>query len=270
MKNCGIIHKYVLNLYSKKSSDSEMVTQGILGHEVEILSVENEWLLLKTWDSYKGWGQSSCVSRSTRQFSKPASVVSLFTDVFDKKGKSITKLVITSIVDYLGKIDEFAYVMLPDGREGFVSQTDLSMEKNAECDIIQTAGMFLGVPYLWGGTTPLGIDCSGFVQLVFKLNGIELPRDACMQADCGISQPIEEIAIKAEDLLFFTGKDNPGEISHVGISLGDGRIIHSSKERGVSENRIEDLLETRIFHSAGRITNAPIPHRLLWPSRLLE
>ena len=90
--------------------------------------------------------------------------------------------------------------------------------------IKQLTSSWLNAPYLWGGRTPLGVDCSGFVQVVFKLLGIDLPRDAWQQAQEGVA--VKKIAESLPgDLAFF---DNKEDIVHVGILLGEGQVIHAS------------------------------------------
>ncbi|HUF89013.1 MAG TPA: C40 family peptidase, partial [Gemmatimonadota bacterium] len=101
-------------------------------------------------------------------------------------------------------------------------------------DLIATAEAFLGVPYLWGGTTALGMDCSGYVQQVYRLNGIRLARDADQQAMEG--RPVEEA--RAGDLLFF----GDARVTHVGLSTGDGMFFHAPQggafvERGTQGAR---------------------------------
>ena len=153
----------------------------------------------------------------------------------------------------------FAEVILPDGKTGYVPQKDIMDygKWKAECsptaeNITSEAMKFIGVPYLWGGASPNGVDCSGLVRHVFRMNGILLPRNASQQALCGSEVEIPESpwlylapdapgdsddaaglseALLPGDLLFFGthGQDGAGDsISHVGIYLGDGRMIHSS------------------------------------------
>lgn len=154
----------------------------------------------------------------------------------------------------------FAQVVLPDGRKGYVRKKDMMdyarWEETRMPDaehIIKEAMKFTGVPYLWGGASPNGVDCSGLVRHVFLMNGIELPRNASSQAASGTdlkipfdpglcSAPQDMETLKAEmlrrteslmpgDLLFFGTPGTDGgkdRITHVGIYLGNGKMIHSS------------------------------------------
>ena len=96
---------------------------------------------------------------------------------------------------------------------------------NLAAAIIENAFLYMNSPYLWGGKSPLGIDCSGYVQMVYAMNGIDLPRDAYLQAEIGQSLSFIEEAEEG-DLAFFDNDD--GKIIHVGIMLKDHRIIHAS------------------------------------------
>jgi hypothetical protein len=123
-------------------------------------------------------------------------------------------------------------VILPDGRTGFVAPESLLPVKTTLRDrptpveIVRLALQLRGIPYLWGGNSTKGFDCSGFTQTVFRMNDLQLPRDADQQATQGSSiEPAADFSnLKPGDLLFF-GKDR---ITHVGISLGGGRFIHES------------------------------------------
>jgi cell wall-associated NlpC family hydrolase len=125
-------------------------------------------------------------------------------------------------------------------------------EPAGTAEVIATAERFLGVPYLWGGCTPLGLDCSGFVQLVFALSGVGLPRDAYQQAVCG--RRVAREALAPGDLLFF-GQDGSRDarVTHVALSHGGAGFIHA---RGGQDVQIDQLsggsFEAR-FLSARRI-----------------
>jgi cell wall-associated NlpC family hydrolase len=129
---------------------------------------------------------------------------------------------------------------LPDRRKGYLTASETmnyhqwkkTLKPTPEL-ILKTAKQFLGVPYLWGGTSSKGVDCSGFVKTVFRMNGIELTRDADQQGMQGDNVPIDENFqnIKPGDLLFFGARainGKPERITHVAISLGGTEYIHSS------------------------------------------
>jgi cell wall-associated NlpC family hydrolase len=100
-----------------------------------------------------------------------------------------------------------------------------SSKKNSKNKLIENAYIYLNAPYLWGGRSPLGIDCSGFTQLLYKLNGVQLPRDASQQAKVGQTLSFVEES-EAGDLAFFDNEE--GNIIHVGMVLDNNRIIHAS------------------------------------------
>lgn len=135
-----------------------------------------------------------------------------------------------------GSIDRyirFAKVQLPDGRTGYAKFSDILdfRDWTEKCvpeakNIIATAKKFLGTPYLWGGNTVKGMDCSGLVWMSFYMNGVLLPRNADEMARCGESVTMD--ALQPGDLIFFSNSPE-GPISHIGIYLGDHKIIHSSQ-----------------------------------------
>ena len=132
-------------------------------------------------------------------------------------------------------------VRLPDGRAGYIHKDSLEMlelwlksvEHSSGEDIVRTARMFTGFPYLWGGLSPKGLDCSGLVKLSYFMNGLILLRDARQQIDTGVTLDCNDIKgnLKAGDLVFFgrpADGQRPRSVTHVGIYMGDGMMIHSS------------------------------------------
>ncbi|HEY8415888.1 MAG TPA: C40 family peptidase [Thermaerobacter sp.] len=102
--------------------------------------------------------------------------------------------------------------------------------------LLDTARQFLGVPYLWGGTSGFGVDCSGFVYLVHRAHGLLIPRDAGPQRDHGGGRPVEREALRPGDLVFFAHDGGRGAVHHVAMYAGDGRMIHApNSERPVEE-----------------------------------
>jgi cell wall-associated NlpC family hydrolase len=108
---------------------------------------------------------------------------------------------------------------------GFDGQVVKGLEKGSVKNILSTAYLFLNAPYLWGGKSPFGIDCSGFTQITYKINGYKLPRDANQQVELGEPLSFVEEA-EAGDLAFFDNEE--GKIVHVGILLDNQQIIHAS------------------------------------------
>lgn len=125
------------------------------------------------------------------------------------------------------------------GRTSTNSRTTVS--SHAANAALRTGDQYLGVPYVWGGTTPDGFDCSGFVQYVYRKQGVELPRTSRQMANAGRSIPPFIDALEPGDLMLFEGSN--GVISHVALYAGDGRILHSSSSgNGV---RYDDLSSKR-------------------------
>jgi cell wall-associated NlpC family hydrolase len=116
--------------------------------------------------------------------------------------------------------------------------------------MIADAFQMVGVPYLWGGSSALGIDCSGFAQLVHRWSGITLRRDADMQMADG--KPVEQPQLQPGDLVFFGDSGDNPEITHVGISLGGWDMIHSSRSRnGVYPDNIQAVKDLRESYVGG-------------------
>ena len=105
----------------------------------------------------------------------------------------------------------------------------------AGSSLLETARRFLGVPYLWGGTSGFGVDCSGFMYLVHRFHGLIIPRDAAPQRDHGGGRPVEQADLQAGDLVFFAHQGGQGAVHHVGMVAGEGRMIHAPNSERVVE-----------------------------------
>ena len=228
MNSFGYCNLSIVPCRKDTSDRSEMVTQLLFGEYFEILEIYKNWLRIRSGlDGYEGWidvKQCLLISRDTYQSLKKqapsyvADILGVLTDEVDTISFPVT---IGSLLHFSkGKeitIEKrkFAYqgnTMEPSGK--------VKREK-----LVEDAFTFLNSPYLWGGRTPMGIDCSGFTQMVYRLNGINLKRDASQQVEQGEALSFPEEA-KAGDLAFFDNEE--GAITHVGIILENGQIIHAS------------------------------------------
>jgi hypothetical protein len=234
-----------------------------MGTPLLILKEEDSWLFIKTPDGYLAWTENSSVAEKTteeiKSWKRSKRIIYMNSTgwVFSDPGCSgiVSDIVAGAIVTELKEEKDFLKISLPDGRIGFIRKADatsLDGFKNVPADgndIINRAQSLLGIPYLWGGSSAKGADCSGFVQTVFFQNGVILQRDASMQAKHGKEIDISSSLMNLQpgDLLFF-GK--PGHIIHVAIYKGNGEYIHSSGR--VMINSLEP--DNPIFNSYRRRT----------------
>jgi hypothetical protein len=259
---------------------AEMGTQILMGQVVRVWKRQRHWLYVQSPDSYLSWVESGAVALCTRaQVDKWERSEQVIVTAFDERvleGPSLEALPVSDVV--MGDRLKIASapnglwlpVELPDGRAGWLSQNAATNyagwreSRHATPENIEkTATMFLGRPYLWGGTSPKGLDCSGFCKLVFMLNGIELPRNASEQARQGKPVELGEdfSHLKKGDLLFFgwpARGDRPEWISHVAIYLGGKRFIQSAQMV-----KISSLDPASPIYDAGHARGLLVARRIL-------
>lgn len=243
-KSWGIISLSISNLRSKPTHSAELVSQAIMGTPVRVLKEDGEWLLIQTPDRYIGWTNKPSVQQMSFteidnwKNADRKIYTNTYGTVFGNRNLTnvMSDLVAGSIVIKKSEARDVAEIILPDGRLGYVENhnwLDFKQWKDTVSligdNMIATGERFLGFPYLWGGTSSKGMDCSGFVKTVCFLNGVILERDASQQFRHG-----KEIDITAGwdnlrkgDLLFF-GSRQPLRVVHVGMYIGDSEIINSS------------------------------------------
>ncbi len=236
----AIVRVSVAHLRRTPRHSAELVDQAIMGRVLRLLKKDGGWYLVQTPYGYLGWMNNSSFVRMDSAGARAFKNSDLLrVNAFNAMIYSAPSVKATPVSDAVfnmrliqkGRKGTWTAVELPDGRTGYMRSTTLTAAgTTAPADgahIVQTARKMLGVPYLWGGNSNKGNDCSGFTQNVFFSHGIQLPRDARQQALMGrVVEPGEDFSrLQPGDLLFF-GK--PGKITHVGISLGGPLYIHQS------------------------------------------
>ncbi|WP_209319917.1 C40 family peptidase [Ancylomarina longa] len=245
--NWALVNLSVVNLRSKPKHSAELVSQAIMGTPVRVLKKQNSWYLIQTPDNYIAWVDRAALAFKTKeemkQWRNSERVVFIpwFKLERDSIGKDVvTDLVAGSILELKRENSGFYWLTLPDGREIMVVKRDCELFNQWEQEKIEDASVltkiakqFMGRPYLWGGTSSKGVDCSGFVKSVYFMHGIILARDASLQFLHGDTISPEQgfRKLKEGDLVFFGRKatsDLPLKVTHVGMYMKDGEFIHSS------------------------------------------
>ncbi len=254
-KPFAIVRVSVANVRSAPKHSAELATQTLLGTVLRILKKQDGWYLVQTPDKYLAWVDGGAIREVdltekvdwlkvkkviytefagfSRSVSDPSQTVSdlvwgnLLQKVEIKKGEKIPKSMIK--------------VLYPDGREALLRNTEVEdlekwtqKTKISKENLVNSAKKMMGLPYLWGGTSFKGVDCSGFTKTAYLMNGLIIPRDASQQVWEGetVETPNRDFSrLEAGDLLFFgkAATDSSSEkVTHVGMWLGNGEFIHAS------------------------------------------
>ncbi len=224
--NYGIVKLSVVSIRSEPNHRSEQVSQLLFGEAYEVTQEQQGWLFIRClYDDYTGWinaaQHQSLNEKDFMTWSETDKAVALETAC--SASSSDTSLAILAG----STLPSFDGLNFKIGREKFVYNGQAIIPDNSRNPVLleKVAMRYLNAPYLWGGRSPFGIDCSGFTQVVFKFLNIELKRDAYQQAEQGVALNFLEES-SAGDLAFFANEE--GKITHTGMLLKDNRIIHAS------------------------------------------
>lgn len=239
----GIVHLAQAPMRAEASEKSEMISQLLFGECVHIISHDPKWLQVKNvYDGYQGWvSDKQVVEISPEEYERSsANATILCADIGGMIKVNNQNCPVTMGAVFPQYADEkFQLASKPGNAQ--LSVIDSANNPPTENNIISIAMKYINAPYLWGGRTPFGIDCSGFVQMVFRFMGIKLYRDAYQQAEQG--RMVEFInQTQTGDLAFFDNDQK--RIIHVGIILPDRKIIHAS-----GQVRVDTLDHYGIFNA---------------------
>jgi len=227
-------------------------TQALFGQEVVILQNKEDWLEIAVKDQYSpknkngypGWVPKSHITEVYPNYatcekaiiSKPTAT--LFN--YDQTKSIFMSVSMNTILPVIKEDETWYQVQTPKNGIKFLRKQDakvFSTEKTIPIptrqDIVNTAKEFLGLPYLWAGTSGFGLDCSGFTYTVYRQHGIDIPRDSTVQASHGTA--VLKSNLKPGDLLFFAHNNGKGKVHHVGMYIGDGNMIHSPNPKKTVE-----------------------------------
>jgi hypothetical protein len=243
----GVCRLSIVPVRGESSDKAELVTQLLFGEHYEELQVtkDKKWFRIRNYfDQYEGW----------IDVKQHHSITKEYFDYINRADFKITTDITTSILYNKNPIPIVMGSVIPiSGSELFKMEEQFafngeskSMGQKRDAEFLKlTAQKYLNAPYQWGGKNPFGIDCSGFTQMVFKINGHSLLRDAYQQAKQGKSITFKDS--RSGDLAFFKNKE--GKVSHVGILVSKDRIIHASGKVRIDHFNEEGILqaETKVY-----------------------
>jgi len=244
-------------LYEKPTFGMPLSSELVYGTDLEVLDEKDKWVFTRQKDGYLGWayrpylGEGPApaathlvIAPSIEMFAEPSDAVRVITRLVSGTGVELEETRgdwVRVKANQMGWVLDFNLRSVSDIPNGIDEKRPL---------MVYDSHRMIGVPYLWGGTSGNGIDCSGFAQLLHRWVGMDIPRDADMQ--CNAAKPVAP-PFEPGDLFFFGEGDGKRDITHVGMSLGSWRMIHSSRVRnGVYIDNIQEVYFLKeIFVSAG-------------------
>lgn len=244
----ALINNSVANLRSQPKHSAEIATQALLGTPIRVLKKQGEWYLVQTPNNYIAWVDDDGIveinKKSLDNYKNQKKVVynQLQGYSYEEpkvKSQTVSDLVMGCILAVISSKRKYYQVQYPDKRTAWVRKNEVIdyneflEKKPQESEIVKTAMKFMGLPYLWGGTSAKAVDCSGFTSTIYYMNGSILQRDASQQIRYGkvVSSKYESKNLLPGDLLFFgrpASDSLPEKVTHVAIYIGNSEFIHAS------------------------------------------
>jgi cell wall-associated NlpC family hydrolase len=268
----AVVLTAVENMYSAPSPDKDVVSQALLGQVVGVLEARDGFARIETPDHYTGWVAAAGLfeypdvkapryAASGLVAEVTSLMANLYRDADVTTARPKAQAPLGARLEVLRPAEDpqkrWVTVRLPSGETAFVQSGDVRLAeagapraRGSEADLVATARRFTGVPYLWGGMSVHGVDCSGLTSRVYAVNGIDLRRDADMQFDDPRAQTVERGDLRPGDLVFFGQK----KITHVGMYVGEGRFINATTHArpDVHEESLDDPYWVALYRGARR------------------
>jgi hypothetical protein len=271
----AVVVKSVENMFRSATEDTDVVSQALLGDNVKVLKKEKnaqgeDWCQIETPDTYQGWVIASALrflkpgekpyASAGRIFVVSALLANTYREPDVTAHKPLKIAPISAALEIVGeKGERWLEVALPCGHRAWVQKGDGDIREAPwtwprlpVADTVALSKRFLGINYLWGGTSPLGLDCSGFAQLIYKMSGVPILRDADIQMTKSGLAEVPKGQEGAGDLIFFGGAID--RISHVGMMIDGEYFINATtyKTPCVRIDRLKEERWTKIYQAARR------------------
>jgi cell wall-associated NlpC family hydrolase len=263
----AVVARPVVNMYRNATAASDVVSQALYGTGVQTLQSSQDWFSIRTADGYTGWVEAADLKALNGSTYAPKGdavrVTAISANVY--REPDVTAHAPVLQLPWESRLEpapppaknteRWLEVRLVDGQMGWVQRGDISdnfTPVNMD-DMLQLAHRFIGTTYTWGGVSSLGFDCSGFTQMLERQRGIEMPRDADIQASWSRVIAVERKDLQPGDLLYFGS--SPSRITHTGMYLGNGDFIHDTTHDhpGVQISRLDDMPWTKLLVAIRRV-----------------